>query len=66
LPRKKPKKTLIYYQTQEVLQIFRRRLQSKILLHFSRVSKAQIGNMRHHLISGKIMRSRKEGREILR
>lgn len=66
LPRKKPKKTLIYYQMQEVLQICRKRSQSKTHLHFSRVSKAQRGNMRHHLISGKIMKSKKEEREVLR
>jgi hypothetical protein len=50
---------------QEVLQMCKIKMQCKIPLPFSRVSKVQIENKRHHLIIGRIMKIRK-GEEVLR
>jgi hypothetical protein len=66
LPRKKPKKTLIYSQTLGALQICKRRIRSKTYLRFSRVQKAQTGNTRRHPIIGRIMKTKKGARVLPR
>ena len=50
---------------QEVLLMCKIKMPCKIHLPFSRVSKVQIENKRHHLIIGRITKSRK-GEEVLR
>lgn len=45
---------------QEVLQMRKRRMRSKMPLRFSRVSKAQIEKMRRHHLIGRIMKRKKE------
>jgi hypothetical protein len=64
LPRKKPKKTLIYSQTLGALQICKRRIRSKIYLLFSGVQKAQTGNTRRYPIIGRIIKT-KNGARVL-